>query len=173
MIDLSDCILLGTITKLHGVHGRVIIRLNNIGFDNIREMESVFIEIDGLPVPFFISEYSEKAPGYLIVDFEDIDNVNKARELTDAKVFIPVKNMNSLPRQSSDLNQLIGYQVIDKKLGTLGMLDEIIDIQQNPLFSVLHDKKEILVPTGDEFILNIDHENRTILVETPKGLIEL
>jgi len=173
MIDLSDCIVLGTIVKLHGVHGKVILLLNFISFDNIQELESVFIEIDGLPVPFFISEYTEKTQSSLILDFEDIDTENKAKELINTKVFVPSRSVNAIPDQLVNAKEYIGYKVMDKNVGFLGILKDIIDIRQNPVLCVLHDKKEILLPAHHEFIVNIDESNKTIHVKTPDGLTKI
>lgn len=173
MINLSDCILLGTIIKLHGVRGQVILRLNNFSSDKIHKMEWVFIEIDGLPVPFFILEYSEKAGDSFLLEFEDIDNKDKAKELLDAKVFISADNIDVIQNQLSDTENLIGYEVIDKNTGSMGILKEIIDIHQNPLFLILNNKKEILLPAYKDFILNIDSSNKIILVQSPKGLTDL
>ena len=173
MINLSDCILLGTIVKLHGFRGQVVLRLNIIASDKIKEMELVLIEIDGLPVPFFISEYSVRSPESILLNLEDIHNKDKAKELINARVFVRSDTINAIPDQLPDENQLIGYEVIDNKAGSLGILKDIIDIHQNPLFLVLKGRKEILIPAYQEFILEIDTSNKIILVEVPEGLTEL
>ncbi len=173
MLDLSDCILLGTITKLHGIHGQVILKLNDIDFDNILIMESVFLEIDGLPVPFFVLEYSEKTINHLIIEFEDIHNESKAKELIDAKVFIQSSHVNKIHEQFTDLTHIIGYTVIDKNTGRLGILKDIIDIHQNPLLCISCAEKEILIPASKEFILEIDTTKKTMWVESPEGLTDL
>ena len=49
-------ILLGRITRLHGYEGTVIVRLEKESGDYLQKMETVFIEIEGILVPFFISD---------------------------------------------------------------------------------------------------------------------
>jgi ribosomal protein L35AE/L33A len=44
-------ILLGRISRIHGYEGSVVIKLEQGFIENIPEMESVFIEIEGRPVP--------------------------------------------------------------------------------------------------------------------------
>ena len=56
-------ILLGRITKVSGYEGAVTVRLEKIFFENIPQMESVFLEIEGRQVPFFISDPPEDTPG--------------------------------------------------------------------------------------------------------------
>lgn len=173
MINLSDCILLGTITKLHGFRGQLIVRLNNISSDKIREMELVFIEIDGLPVPFFVTEFSEKDTGSLLIKLEDIDEKYTANALIDAKVYIKSLPENNISEQFPVASQLLGYEVIDKNIGLLGTLKKIIDIQQNPLFCIIKNNKEILLPASKEFILEINDSKKTIIVEAPAGIADL
>ena len=48
-------ILLGRILKIQGYDGTITVKLEKDFIDNIPEMESVFLEIEGKPVPFFIS----------------------------------------------------------------------------------------------------------------------
>src|SRR5664280_1681218 len=48
-------ILLGKIIKLSGYEGAVAVKLEKIFTENIPQMESIFLEIEGKLVPFFIS----------------------------------------------------------------------------------------------------------------------
>ena len=54
-----------------------------------------------------------------------------------------------------------------------GTLKNINDSTAQSLFEIDRDGIEILIPMNDEFILKVDRENKTILVETPEGLIDL
>jgi 16S rRNA processing protein RimM len=173
MIDLSDCLVLGTITKTHGIRGQVILRYSNLSFDDIIKMESVFIEIDGLPVPFFIDEYSERNMESLILTLEDISTEKKAKSLIDNRVFV---KSNTLKKNKILLHKpdvYIGFKVFDKKSGEIGVISEILEIQQNPLYKILKGKREILLPIHPEFILKIDTTLKTILVNTLPGFTEL
>jgi 16S rRNA processing protein RimM len=173
MIDLSDCLVLGALTKTHGIRGQVILRLNNLSFEDIIKMESVFIEIDGLPVPFFIDEYSERNPESLILTIGDIYTENQAKALINKRVFVRTKTIKKTILLPNKASTYIGYIVIDEKYGELGILDEVIEIKQNPLYKILKGKREILIPVQPEFILNIDTTIKTILVNIPLGLTDL
>jgi 16S rRNA processing protein RimM len=173
MIDLEDCLVLGTLTKVHGIRGQVILRLNNLSFEDIIKMESVFIEIDGLPVPFFIDEYSEKNNESLILTLEDIRSEKQAKALIDNQVYVRSNTIKKSKILLTQPESYIGYKVIDKKYGEIGILFEVIEIQQNPLYRILNGKREILLPVQAEFIIKIDNDFKTILVSTPSGLTDL
>ena len=54
----KELILLGKIVKAHGFNGAVVIALEGDFSEKIIEMESVFVETDVKPVPFFFSSIS-------------------------------------------------------------------------------------------------------------------
>jgi 16S rRNA processing protein RimM len=173
MIDLTDCLVLGTLTKTHGIRGQVILRLNNLGFEDILKMESVFIEIDGLPVPFFIDEYSERNPESLILTLEDVNSENKVKNLINNRVFVKSNTVKKSVILVNEPENYLGYKVIDASFGEIGILDEVLEIRQNPLFKIIKGKKEVLLPIQAEFILKINPKQKTILVKMPSGLTEL
>jgi hypothetical protein len=58
-------ILIGQITKTSGFEGTVIVRLEKRSIENIPEPESVFLEIEGRPVPFLFPPSSMPVAIYL------------------------------------------------------------------------------------------------------------
>jgi 16S rRNA processing protein RimM len=43
----------------------------------------------------------------------------------------------------------------------------------NTLFVVEGENDETLIPAQEEFIVNIDHENKEIIFELPEGLVSM
>ena len=70
-------ILLGRITKVSGYEGAVAVKLEKIFTENIPQMESVFLEIEGRPVPFFISDIEYSGADILKLSFEGYDSLKK------------------------------------------------------------------------------------------------
>ncbi len=171
MIDLTDCRLLGTITKTHGIHGEVILQLDQLSPDEIQKLESVFIEIDGLPVPFFISHYEMKNNKTLVLTFDDAESF--VNDTIGCAVY--TKNINIRHGNKHKLldKSVIGYSIIDSALGPLGKVAEILDSEYNPLLRITYFEKEILLPLQTEFILTIDHSKKNIYVTVPDGLTNL
>ncbi len=173
MINLDDCIKLGLITRPHSYKGQLILKLNQISFDDIIKMEWVFVIIDGLPVPFFVEEYSDKSPDTLIIKLEDIYDEGQAKEFSNKEVYIS-KTGISENQQSIMISGLIfGYEVIDKKEGYIGDIDTVIESPFNPLIRIVNKPKEILLPLNEDFILNIDEKEKKLYVDYPEGLLDL
>jgi len=54
----DDCYFLGKITRRHGLAGNVILKLDTDQPELYNKLESIFVEINGLLVPFFIEKSS-------------------------------------------------------------------------------------------------------------------
>jgi 16S rRNA processing protein RimM len=173
MINLSDCIELGVLGKPHGIKGHLILKLNSLSFDDIQEMESVFIIIDGLPVPFFIEEFSERSPETLLIKFDTIYSESDARKISDRNLFIEKKFIQKHQHVDFPNDSLVGYLVNDKHFGNIGIFDSVINLETHALMRILKGKIEILIPLQQEFIVSIDDTKKEIFVDCPSGLIDL
>lgn len=173
----DNCCFIGTIIKTHGISGELILKID-IDFPEDNNMESVFIEIDEQLVPFFISQMKirkHRKMQFAAVKFDDIDTIPQAKELLGNDLYAPVE---SLPQQKENkhrvnFNQLIGFTVFDKQFGEIGKVDEILEFPDNPVFKIINNNKEILIPVNDKFIKKVDKEKKIIEIEAPKGLIDV
>lgn len=165
-------ILLGRITKVSGYEGAVAIKLEKIFTENIPPMESVFLEIEGRPVPFFIADIDYSGADILRLQFEGYETIEKVNEFVGCRVFLtsglaeddfPVKDTG-----------LTGYKLFVQENRLLGTVSEII---QNPgqwLITVkTADKKEILIPLHEDLIVSIDKKKKIIIMDIPEGLTEI
>jgi 16S rRNA processing protein RimM len=53
----EDCYLLGKITRRHGLAGNVILKLDTDQPELYNKLESIFVEINGLLVPFLLKNH--------------------------------------------------------------------------------------------------------------------
>jgi 16S rRNA processing protein RimM len=166
----EECFFLGIISKKHGYKGDVNIKLDVTPSENFKELNHLFIELNGNLVPFFISSLRFKNNGFIVVKFEDEDNDESANALIGKSTYLPLEY---LPQEENPLKALVYYTAIDDKHGELG---KIIDIQSNngqDLFVIDYDDKEILIPITEHFISQIDKDKKIVHLITPDGLIDL
>jgi 16S rRNA processing protein RimM len=81
-----------------------------------------------------------------------------------------------LPKLTGDqfyFHEIIGFKVVDRVFGEVGIIVKINETAAQPLFEIDREGKEIFIPMVDEFIKKVDRANKTIEVQTPDGLIEL
>jgi 16S rRNA processing protein RimM len=166
----DECMLLGSITKTHGVHGELILRTKESSFEPDEKWESLFLEIDGIMVPFFISEIHKLREGEWVLGFDDIADKSMAESLTGHYAWILRDLFTSTPDTISP-EQLVGFTVHDKASGKSGRIREFVDIPGNPVFEAVIDGQDHIFPARDEFILDLNMEKKSIIMNLPKGLV--
>ena len=55
-MQIKDCYFLGTITKAHGYKGELNVHLDTDEPQAYKNLESIFIEKNGLLIPFFLKK---------------------------------------------------------------------------------------------------------------------
>jgi 16S rRNA processing protein RimM len=165
-------ILLGVIVKAHGFDGTVSIRLAGQFRDKIHEMESVFVETDGKPVPFFIAESEYTGDNTLRVRFDGYESVDKVSEFLGCKVFL-TSSSSEQPREFS-WKDLIGFNLFSPGKTHIGVVKDIIENPGQVLLEILSDKsREILIPFHEDLIVSFDKVKGKIVMDLPEGLDEL
>jgi len=173
MLNIQDYLFMGAFTRTHGVQGALMLRPQGMEAEEMPEMEWVFVEIDGLPVPFLVNDVRPILADKIIVSLDAVSTEPRARELVGCNLFIPAKGQKRKGDQGSGLSGIIGYAVIDKMRGEMGKVVDIIDIAGNPLLKIISGKKEILIPAHRDIVLEISEKKRSVLIQAPEGLTEL
>jgi 16S rRNA processing protein RimM len=140
---------------------------------DFKKRNTVFIEFDGLLVPFFIESFQEKSSDSAIVKLLDIDTETQAKEYCGRDVYISGEQVSKAGKQNTGMPVLSGYNVIDKNLGFVGIADEIMDIVSNPLLMVKNGERDFLIPLHENIILGVDHKKKELRILAPEGLFDL
>lgn len=168
----NDCYQLGQVIKTHGLQGDVSISLDVDYPEDYKNLESVFLEIQGKLVPFFIQSielHSNKAR----ISFEDIDDLDAAKELVGSQIFLPLTALPSLEEGQYYFHDLINCTVFEDKK-ELGIVKEVIDLNGNELLVVINkDSQEILIPIKEEILKRVSVAKKMIHVALPDGLLDI
>ena len=164
-------ILLGRIQKVQGYDGTLTVKLDRDFTEDISDMESVFIEYEGKPVPFFISSMEDEGGDILKLRLEGYDSYDKASMFAGCRISMT----SGTRREEEDANSgITGFTVILSDLSIVGVIEEVIQNPGQDLLRILSpEKKEILVPLHSDLITGIDKKKRTISMDLPEGLIEI
>jgi len=173
MFNKETLYFLGTLVKTHGIEGDYIMALNNLRAEDLPEIESVFVEINGLLVPFFISHCTEVGESSVLIKFDDIDSKAKAKEFINCNIYIPADIVNFSDDLYSKIPDFIGYEIFDNKHGYIGKITDILDIPDNPLFKVRAENNEYMIPVNDNIIKEINHNKKVVLTDIPDGLLNI
>lgn len=173
MIKKEDVYKIGRLGKPHGVKGEISFQFSDDIFDVV-DADYLLLEIDGILVPFFMEEYRFRSDEIALMKFEDIDNDDRARELTGCDVYFPRAHGEAAEARLT-WSEIVGYQVIDsasrRPVGTITHVDESTI---NTLFVLSTDEgNELLVPAGADMIADVDKDKRVIIMDIPDGLLDL
>jgi 16S rRNA processing protein RimM len=166
----EDCLLLGTISKTHGVHGELIIRIIDPSFEPGEDWESLFLQIDGNLVPFFISSLRAPKTDEWFVCFDDYDNKERAQDLVGSTVWIHKEFMETVGEKIY-MDELSGYALINVTTGRQGFITDFMEIPGNPVFEVSLEREKVLVPAQDDLIEEIDQQNQRLIMRLPEGIM--
>ena len=166
----NKLILLGKIIKVHGFHGAVMIALEGDFSEKVKEMESVFVEVDGKPVPFLFEWVKESGPNSIIVKFEYYDSDKLVSEFIGCRILSDIE----IVIQSSDSKlplHFTGFVLYNSDNHEIGEIIKIVSFPMQIMFELRTTQgTEILIPYNEEWILETDHSNKTIRVDLPEGL---
>lgn len=165
-------ILLGKIARVNGYEGYVTVKLEKEYIDDVPEMEWVFIETEGRPVPFFISATEYCGGDLLRLKFEGYEAFEKIAEFSGNKIFLTTVREENIHENIQE--SVIGFKVISGNRKHVGTITEIIQNPGQRLLKVVSPgNKEILIPYHEDFILSLDARKKTIVVDIPEGLTEI
>lgn len=169
----EDCFFLGKIVKKYSFKGELLIKLDTDEPELYENLDAVFLDVRDNLVPFFIEHSQLHKSDLLRVQFEDIYTESDADSLLKSDVYLPLELLPELDEDKFYYHEIIGFNITDIHFGSIGSIVAVNDSTAQALFVVDRDGIEILIPMNDEFIKQVDKPNKTIVVETPEGLIDL
>ena len=172
-MNKEDCFYLGKIVKKYSFKGEVLIKLDTDEPEIYDNLESVFLELRGNLVPFFIESSKFHKSELLRVKFEDVDSEQDADAILKSDLYLPLEFLPKLEDDKFYFHEIIGFQVEDVNFGTVGIIKSINDSTSQSLFEIDRDGTEILIPMNDDFIKKVDKKKKVITVDKPEGLIDL
>lgn len=173
MIDKNNLIEIGKFQKTHALKGELNAILD-ISEEYVEDGNPLVIETDGISVPYYAESIRPKGSTSFLIKLEGVDTVEDAAELVNSPISVPKDVLKEYVGDVMFEDDLEGFQVIDTHFGEIGEFEYIDDSTENELMVVrTPDDEEIYIPIVDDFIINIDEENKEIHTSLPEGLITL
>ncbi len=169
----DDFYYLGKVLKTFGNKGQVMVNLDVDDPEDYLEMESVFLDLEGERVPFFIETLELKNKRKAIIRFQDVTTLEDAEVYIGREMYLPVSILPPLKGDQFYFHEVIGFKVLDSRHGDIGILVNILPLPHQSLLQITKGKREILIPLVDEIIQQVDRNTKTIFITAPEGLIEI
>lgn len=163
---------MGIITKPFGYKGQLSIYLDTDQPEKYRDLDAVFLDIDGEMIPYLIEDIQYRGGNTAVITFTGL-SAEESKSLIKSELYLPLSMLPPLTGNNFYYHEVIGFSVIDQEKGEIGICDGFIDVSQQPIMQIIFKEKEILIPAVDEFIKSVDREKKIIYIEAPEGLIDI
>lgn len=171
-MDKKDFYLLGKISRTHGLQGNVILKLDTDQPEMYEKLEGVFIEVNGLLVPFFIEKQQWSRDNTKIISFKNA-SLQQSEQTVGKDVYLPLSTLPPLSGNQFYYHEVLGYEVKDQQGKLYGTIRQINDQTSQHLFILDLNGKEVIIPIIKDWIIHVDREARFITMDLPEGLLDV
>ena len=155
------------VLKSNGVEGELLVSFRDIDPEDVILEEPVFIEFDGLPVPFYFESFTRRGQNRALVRLTGIRSLRDAEEVAGRAVYVE----DDL--YADDEDDLTGWTLCDEQGREVGKVADYEDIPGNTCLWVDTGKGQVLIPLHEDLILSLDEASETLTMRIPDGLLDL
>ncbi len=171
---MDGFVCIGKVERAFGVRGDLRVRIEDQYLDDFIAADVVFLSVQGRETPFFTEEI--QMGNDILLKLEEVDSREAAQPLVKKDLLMRVADLRSPAGTESMMDQpdqLVGFTIEDEEVGTVGVIEEVIELPRQILAVVFYGEKEILVPLHEDLILDSDLQDRKLAMRLPEGLLEL
>jgi 16S rRNA processing protein RimM len=163
---------LGTLTRPFGLKGELCAFFDTDNPERYTQLDALFLDLDGEKIPYTVEHIAYRGNNQFVIKFDGI-GPNECREFAQVELYLPLSQLPPLDGNRFYFHEVIGFTVIDERLGEIGTCQDFLEVSNNPIMQVDHNGTEILIPASQQFVTQVDRENRILYVSTPEGLVEI
>ena len=179
MINKNEWMIVGLITSSHGINGQVKVK-------SLSDFEERFLK-PGIrwlqkenesPLKIeLISGYKQPGKETFVIKLQGIMNRNQAEELKKYKILVKTNSLPKLKKEEFHLLELVNLQVKTLENNQLKIIGKVINLQNEKnnllIVELFNNQKKVLIPFVKEIVPVVDIKNNFLIVNPPKGLMEL
>ena len=179
MIENKDWLVIGIITSSHGVAGKLNIKSLSDFKERFTKPGKRWIQKnEEEPIPYnLISGFQKPGKDSFIIALEGIKDRNEADNLKRYKLLVKNNDIPKLKDNEFHLNQLIDLEVklnIENELKVIGKVVDLLTENNNLIVIRLNkNNRNVLIPFVKEIVTTIDKNKKYLIIDPPKGLLDL
>ncbi|HAC39970.1 MAG TPA: hypothetical protein DCF48_00145 [Rikenellaceae bacterium] len=153
------------VLKSNGTQGELLISFFDVAPEDIDLQEPVFIEFDGLPVPFYFESFVERGSNRALVHLTGVRSLKDADELSGQTIYA-----DYFEEESGE--DLTGWKVHNPEGEFIGTVTDYEDIPGNTCLWVRRpDGTEVLLPFHEDLVTGLDESASILTLRIPDGLL--
>jgi len=179
MINKKKWLVVGLITSCHGINGQVKVK-------SLSDFEERFLkpgvrwlqkENESPKKIELTSGYKQPGKETFIIRLQGICTRNHAEQLKKYKILVKSSELPELKKEEFHLLELLSLSVKTFQNQELKVIGKVINLEneQNNLLVIelFENQKKVLIPFVKEIVPIVDIKNKFIIINPPKGLLEL
>lgn len=109
---------------------------------------------------------------FVILKFRGIDNINDIEKYKGKRLLVDREHAVKLKKDEYFIADMIGMDVFTEDGELFGALKDVMETGANDVYIIeMSDGKEVLVPAIKQCILDVDIENRKMVIHLLEGLV--
>jgi 16S rRNA processing protein RimM len=171
-VKTDDLILIGKLTKLHGIKGMLKLASFAESIDVFYDIDWIYLKkSDGSFTKKQIETVSPHKTGAL-VSFTSVQGIEDAEKLVGYELYVEKEALEDLPEGEYYRYELIGLEVITDEGIHLGKIEELVPTGSNDVFVIRDKGKENMIPATKEVIKNIDIAKGKMIIRPLEKMIK-
>ena len=179
MINKNEWLIVGLITSCHGINGQVKVKSLTDFKERFLKPGIRWLQKDNEPPSKIklISGYKQPGKETFIIKFEGITTRNNAEQLKNYKILVETNKLPKLKKEEFHLLELINLQVKILENDELKIIGKVLDLENEKnnllIIELFKNQKKVLIPFVKEIVPLVDIKNNFLIIDPPKGLLEL
>ena len=179
MIFQDQWLVIGLITSCHGINGQVQVKSLSDFEERFIKPGIRWLQQENEPPSKIELSSGFKKPGkeIFIIKFKGINTRNHAEQIKKSKILVKSQKLPALKKEEFHLLELINLQVKMLENDEFKIIGKVINLNNEKnnllIIELFKDQKKVLVPFVDEIVPLVDIKNNFLIINPPKGLLEL
>lgn len=165
-------VLLGTITRPHGIRGELKVRPFTAQPENLGRYPRLFLSgAEQGPKTEYTNRQARVSGGQVILRLRECVSRDAAESLAGQLVWLATEDLPPLEENEFYLHTLLGKEIRTVAGQKLGRAENLLSGSEQDILVVRQGKEEYLIPIVKAFIHSI--EAGVVLLELPEGLLDI
>ena len=168
---MEQLLQVGVISSTHGVRGEVKVFPTTDDVKRFKKLKKVILDTGKEQLPLEI-EGVKFFKQFVILKFRGIDNINDIEKYEGKSLLVDREHAVKLKKDEYFIADMIGMDVFTEEGELFGALKDVMETGANDVYIIeMTDGKEVLVPAIKQCILDVDIENRKMVIHLLEGLV--
>ena len=179
MINKNEWLVVGLITSCHGINGQLKVKSLSDFEERFLKPGIRWLQKENEPPSEIKLTSGFKQPGKetFIIKLQGINTRSHAEQLKEFKILVKAHKLPNLKKEEFHLLELLNLQVKTLENDELKIIGKVIDLENEKnnllVIKLLRNQKEVLIPFVKEIVPLVDIKNNFLIINPPKGLLEL